>query len=381
MPPNRRPTPSSPPPGASGARRTALSAAPASSPLVVFLLLTLLPILAASQSGCARDVDLSAATARDETTDLPARPPVGREGPAPLPFVFTGELRAVRGEEIRAPQAPTMPIQIKWMAPEGSEVAAGEPILEFDNAAILAKLEEQKLAWRDAGSRLRSSEARIAADRAEKSFAVERARIEEEKATLEASIPEEMRPRREFEEKRLALVKARAAHDGAQRTFDAFEIASRDEVEILRIEVDKAERSVRSAEESLAQLSLKAPRPGVLVYGDHPWEGRKFQVGDDTWPRMTVETIPDLTEMEVLGWLSDVDDGEVAQGQRVDCILDTYPDRVFPGRIREIAALAETRSRDNTIRGFDVVIDLDRSDPLVMRPGMSVRIEAARPRR
>ncbi|MBI3449012.1 MAG: efflux RND transporter periplasmic adaptor subunit [Acidobacteria bacterium] len=301
-----------------------------------------------------------------------------REGGPTSRFTFTGELRAVRSDELRTPTTPSWPIQIKWMAPEGTEVAEGDTVLSFDNSAILSRLEEQKLAYSDVVTRTRSREAQIDADRAEKSFAVERARVELEKAEAEAAIPESMRPRRDYDLKQLARDKARSALDAARRNLEAFEAAARDEIEVLAVEKSKARRALDRATESLDQLTLKATRAGVLVYGEHPWEGRKFQPGDDTWPRMTVLRIPDLDRMEVVAWVSDVDDGVVRPGQPVTCLLDTYPDRSITGRVRDVGALADARSRDNNVRAFQVLIDLDRSDAVRMRPGMSVRVELDR---
>jgi multidrug efflux pump subunit AcrA (membrane-fusion protein) len=76
--------------------------------------------------------------------------------------------------------------------------------------------------------------------------------------------------------------------------------------------------------------------------------------------------------METIGYLADVDDGRIAPGMKVRCILDTYPDRVFNGKVEEVAAIADTR------RGFRVRISMEGSDPAIMRPGMSVRAEVVR---
>ena len=57
---------------------------------------------------------------------------------------------------------------------------------------------------------------------------------------------------------------------------------------------------------------LNAPRDGIIVIGEHPWEGRKFHVGDTVQPGWTIVSLPDLSAgMEVRAELSDVDDGRV----------------------------------------------------------------------
>ena len=64
------------------------------------------------------------------------------------------------------------------------------------------------------------------------------------------------------------------------------------------------------------------------------------------------------------------------------CILDTYPDRVFEGRIEKVGSVArESGGRgwfSSTSRpGFPVRVSLARTDSL-MRPGLSVRVEVVR---
>ena len=63
-----------------------------------------------------------------------------------------------------------------------------------------------------------------------------------------------------------------------------------------------------------------------FVVADFWREERKFQIGDTTWPGQTIASIPDLSLMEVLAWLPDVDDGRIAPGMHARCVLDTYPD-------------------------------------------------------
>jgi multidrug efflux pump subunit AcrA (membrane-fusion protein) len=109
---------------------------------------------------------------------------------------------------------------------------------------------------------------------------------------------------------------------------------------------------------------------------------RKLQPGDTVWSGYPVGTMPDPQEMEVTIALAEADHGQIAAGMKTRCILDTYPDRVFEGRVEEVGSV----SREATGRGFfasafkpgfPVRISLAKSDPL-MRPGLSVRVEVVR---
>jgi multidrug efflux pump subunit AcrA (membrane-fusion protein) len=295
-------------------------------------------------------------------------------------LVLTGELRAVNNVEVKTPESDRFPIQIRWMAPEGTMVREGDEILQFDSTAIQTKLEEERLAHIEASIKLRSRESSLSVERADKQFAVEKAQIELEKAKVEASVPAEMRPRREYDEKQIALERALSTVESARRDLAAFEVSARAELDVLRLAVNKAERNIVQARSYLESYSARASRAGVLVYGEHPWQNnRKFVPGDDVFPGFTIVKIPDLSAMEVQAWLSDVDDGAMEPGQEVTCTLDSYPERAFPCHVASVHALAEDRYPPaGIVRAFRVLVKLDESDPALMRPGMSVKVELAR---
>jgi multidrug resistance efflux pump len=92
---------------------------------------------------------------------------------------------------------------------------------------------------------------------------------------------------------------------------------------------------------------------------------------------MPVASPPELESMQVEADLSDVDDGKVRPGMRVDCYLDAFPGLRYSGRIVEISPVARESRRSPLLRSFPVLIALDHPDPGRMRPGMSVRVEVA----
>ena len=94
-----------------------------------------------------------------------------------------------------------------------------------------------------------------------------------------------------------------------------------------------------------------------------------------------VASIPDPSEMEVAATLSEVDHGRIAAGMKARCVLDTYPDRIFEGRVEEVGAVAAEPRRmmgpGGGRTGFPVRVSVADTDPL-MRPGLSVRVEVVR---
>lgn len=299
-------------------------------------------------------------------------------------FLLTGELRAVRSESVVAPRSEG-PLQIRWMAEDGSEVAEGDRVLEFDAATVIQRIEERRLRLRQAENERESRERTQAAEGDRKRVAVDKAEVETEKARVDAVVPRELRSAVEYRRMQAVLLEKQAALDKARLEQSAFEVSARSDLEVARRTEEKVRREVDAAEKTLASMSVRAPRSGVWVVSNFwqwgPEGPRKLQPGDTVWPSYGVAYIPDPTSMEVSANLSEVDHGRIEAGMKVRCILDTYQDRTFEGKVEEVRAVAaEPRRLAGGMfsgSGFPVRISLSSTDP-VMRPGLSVRVEVVR---
>jgi multidrug efflux pump subunit AcrA (membrane-fusion protein) len=299
-------------------------------------------------------------------------------------FLLTGELRATRSESIVAPRSEG-PLQIRWMPEDGTDVAEGDRVLEFDAARVIQNIEERRLRLRQAENDRESRERTLAAEGDRKRVAVDKAEVEAEKARVDAAVPKELRSLIEWRKMQALLLEKQAELKKARLDLEAFQTSSRSDLEVLRRTEEKTRREVDAVEKTMASMSVRAPRSGVfLVSNFWQWgpEGpRKLQPGDTVWPGYGVASIPDPSAMEVAATLSEVDHGRIEAGMKVRCVLDTYPDRTFEGKVEEVRAVAAEPRRmaggASSVSGFPVRIALVRTDP-VMRPGLSVRVEVVR---
>ena len=304
-----------------------------------------------------------------------------RKGTLENRFLLSGELRAVRSLKLVAPRTPSWSIGLKWLAQEGTRVKAGDPVAQFDSSGLLASLEDQRQQLLEAELQLEKTHSELAIERLHKSREVLRRKNDREKARLDASIPSELRSPRDHQEKQLALDKAEAALSKAEREWKKAERQEATQLAVLSIQRDKAGRRVQRAESMLESLTLRAPQAGILIYARHPWEGRIWRVGDIVQAGMPVVELPDLSEMYVEAFLSDLDDGEALPGMPIRCRLDALPDHVYPGHVAAVNGMAdEVFSWRGTVRAFRVRVDLEQSDPELMRPGMSAKVEVIRER-
>lgn len=273
------------------------------------------------------------------------------------------------------PRLPTWQAQVRWLEADGARVQAGQRVAELDSASLMSDLDERRVQRDQAVSDLARREAEIASQIADRELQVEKRRIELDKARIEASVPPELLPARQWQERQLAVARAETLLAKAAEDLEAFRSSSAEELRQKRIAIEKAEREIQAAESALEAAVVRAPKAGILVVADHPWEDRKLQVGDNVWSGITLVQIPSLEEMRVEAYVADVDDREVRAGMPAVCTLDAYPDLSFPGRVVEVTPVAQEAEWRSLRRSFRTTVALDGSDPERMRPGMSVRVE------
>ena len=300
---------------------------------------------------------------------------VVRQGDFRQTLLLSGELRAVSGYPVLVPDLPEWETTIRWIVEDGSEVTAGDRLVELDTAQIAAQLDDKESARLQKLNELANQEAQVAKSLAEKEFAVERARIALARAVIDADVPEDVQSRRQYQESQLALEQARVAHEKVVADLAATREASAAQLDVLKVELVQSEREVQESQRAIETMVLEAPRDGIAVVGENWREDRKFKAGDLVWVGFPVLEIPDLSAMMVEARLSDVDDGKIAEGMRTLCTLDTYPDIPVTGMVTEISPVAHEAGRRSMQRYFRVGVNLDTSDPDLMRPGMSVKVE------
>jgi HlyD family secretion protein len=84
----------------------------------------------------------------------------------------------------------------------------------------------------------------------------------------------------------------------------------------------------------LTYTILRAPFTGVVLV-------RQAELGEVVSPGTPIVTLADLDHLWVRVYVPETDLGKVHWGQAVDVRTDTYPDKVYHGRISLIASDAE----------------------------------------
>lgn len=311
------------------------------------------------------------AWARAGSTELPD-PVRARIDDLVLEVEVEGELAAVRSAEIGPPPSNEWEFKISFLAPEGSEVKEGDPLIRFDVDRMSRLLAQKKAEAAEAQQKLEQKQTEQRLRIVELDQQIAEAETELGRARLKADVPREVQQRVEAEkavldrdgrEKDLANLKAQRRARLARGKSDE---------ESAKAQLDRARGRVAELEAGIERMTVRARQDGILLYKSN-WRGEKKKVGDNVWRGETVLSIPDLTEMRADATVDESDGGRVSEGQPVRLRLEARPDLDLRGTVRSIARTVRRKSARVPAKVFKVDIALEATESGVMRPAMRFR--------
>jgi len=287
-------------------------------------------------------------------------------------LVLSGSLRAQKSERFIVPVTDSWQIQIKWMVREGAYVNPGDPVVRFDTSNLGPEVENLEMSLLVK----QEEKSQKAADYAHQKFELEvklkQAEVDYKKVQLDASIPKGIVADYDYDLKQLELKKKEQAFNDARVGKQVKLAALQAEMKKLGIEIREARAKLEKNRDMLEAMTLRAKTAGTVVYGRHWWQRRKIQVGDTVQATWTAADIPDNESLQVEAWVNESDIHHVQPEQRVDLLLDAYPDRPFTGTVKDVLKSAEDKRQWGRAHYFRTKIELDRKDLSIMKPGMSV---------
>lgn len=284
--------------------------------------------------------------------------------------------------------------QAEWQAARAvlAELEAGsrpEEIAQNEAAVDRAKA---RLAELEAGSRsqeIAATRATVNSTQAE----LERAQTdyERQRSLLEQDVISE----REFETSQAAFHVATARHKESQERLGLVREGPRAE------EIEQARKALREVEERLALVrkgphvesinqararlaqaaaaveltkvrldyaSISSPLSGIVL-------SENVEPGEYVSPGTPVVTIGDLVNVWLRAYIDETDLGRVRVGQLVEVTTDTYPDKVYEGRIAFISSQAEftpktvQTKKERVKLVYRVKVDITNTN-MELKPGM-----------
>jgi len=284
-----------------------------------------------------------------------------------------GTLQSVESARLGPPQVRRhWNFKISMMAPEGSDVKKGQPVLGFDTSEFAQKLDEKRAERDSAAKQIEKSRADLVLKKEDVELELSQAEAALRKAALKLEAPDEILSARDRKTLELEHAIATEQVSHAREKLVLLEKAAGAEIRMQETKRDDADRQVREIEESIRKMMIVAPRDGTVVYLTDR-NNEKKKVGDSVWRMEQVIEIPDLKQMIGDGSVDESDAGRVHVGQRVSLRLDAHPDVEYHGTIESLGKTVHRESDQNPLKVLEVTIALDGTDTERMRPGMRFR--------
>lgn len=276
-----------------------------------------------------------------------------------------GELEATQSTPLTVPSGSRRPQTLAWIMPQFSRVNKGDVVARFDGTDFQIELDKttyeiQKLMY-DMMAKERdiyntrfsfNTEAEVVDYEYElaRQFNINDPLLYTKIEIIEAGDNEE-------------FLKAKAEH--IDKVSENFEEKSATELDVLQSSKSVQEAKKELNETSLSALEVVAPHDGLLVL-QPSWDGSMPEPGKAVFPGTKLAALPDLSEMQALVYVPEVEAIGIQAEQTVNIQLDAYPDTSFKGRVKSISQTAQPRERDNPVKYFTVTVALDEQDERFM---------------
>lgn len=291
-------------------------------------------------------------------------------------ITVTGELEAKNSIEIKGPEearaAGIWQMKISNLVAEGTVVKKGEFVADLDKSEIANRLKESELS-------VQKFDAQFTQAKLESTLTLTQARdemvnmaysLEEKKIVLEQSSFEAPAVKRQ----------AQIDYDRTVRTLEQSKKnyvtktqQSIAKIQAVQADLMKEQQKMAVMLSTVQKFTILAPSDGMVVYA-REWGGKKKVVGSTISPwESTVATLPDLTTMESITYVNEVDIQKIAKGQNVTLKLDADPNKKLSGTVTNVANIGEQRPNSDS-KVFEVRILINDRDT-TLRPAMTTANE------
>ncbi len=294
-----------------------------------------------------------------------------RKGDVVIRTFARGELRAVRQATLVAPNLFGT-VQITRLAPLGAFAKEKDLIVEFDDSEVRSRLEERELELQQIEEQIKKAQADLAirnnqdqVDLLKARYSVRLAELEVRRAELKSAI--------DAKKDLLTLEEARRRLKQLESDIKSRLEQAEAEIAVLRERRNRALLEVRRERQRLMQVKLLAPMSGLVAIRQSRPMGMYFpgmqlpdyREGDQVFPGTPVADVLDLSEMELVAKVNEIDRANLHEGQEALIRLDAIPDKVFHGRIKSMSGTASANvwAGDPTKR-FDVIFSVDMKELL-----------------
>lgn len=286
----------------------------------------------------------------------------------------TGELQAEYSTDIRGPEFTEtrnvrfMDIKIQDLVPEGTEVKKGDYVATLDRTSFDNTLKDEldRLVTFENNLEVKILDTAVTLSNLRDNIKNLRYTVEEAAITLQQSKYE---PPTTIRQAEIALDRAQRSLDQTVRGYSLRVEQAKSEMRTIQNNLGDQRQKVADLQRILSRFIITAPSDGMVIYKrDRLGAKRKVASSINPWDNV-VATLPDLSKMISKTYVNEIDVSKVKPAQKVEIIVDAFPERNYTGIVSSVANIGEQLPNADA-KVFEVLIKVDGSDP-ILRPSMT----------
>ena len=290
---------------------------------------------------------------------------VVRQGDVTVKSYARGELRAVRSATLSAPNLFGT-VQVTRLAPLGGFAREKDLVAEFDDSEVLSRIEDKQLELDQIDQQIAKAQADLAIrgsqDQVEllsAKYAVRRAELEVKRNELLAAI--------DAQKNKLNLEEAKRRLQQLESDIKSRQEQAQAELAVMKERKTKGNLEMTRERARLQQVKLLAPISGLVAIRQNRtgffFPGMQIpdiREGDQIQPGIPVADVLDLSEMEVVAKVGEIDRANLREGQEAELALDALPDKKLRATIKSLSGTAASNTFSfDPAKKFDVVFGID----------------------
>lgn len=295
-----------------------------------------------------------------------------QQGKFTVEISTTGELKAARSTQIRGPERARNfrlnNLKIERLVEEGTVVKQGDFVAMLDRSELFGRIA-------DAENDVETEKAQFEQTQLDTALTLRTERdqiinleynVEERKLVLEQS---QFEPPATIRQNEISLDKAIRDLEQARESYQIKVQQSQARMRERASRLREKNRELSELNSLMAEFTIYAPQDGMVIY-EKGFDGSRVMEGSTitAW-NPVVATLPDLSTMNSITFVNEVDIRRVSNGQQVKLGLDAFPDKRLTGRVVRVSNVGQ-QNPNSDAKVFEVTILINESDPS-LRPAMT----------
>jgi HlyD family secretion protein len=261
------------------------------------------------------------------------------------------------------------------MVDEGTQVAEGDFLLEFDGTSFASQLREAQSSYQSYQEQTQQQRSRRDSSRRQSQLDLDQARSDlgvleqkiNQQAELESAITIAItKIQRDMKQSQLALLEKQIKYQEEKDRID---------MQIRRNNENRTKMRLELLLDTMDSLTVRAPVSGIVIY-KRDQLNQLPQLGSNWSPMNWILQIPDLSTMRVKVSVDEPDVGKVRVDQKVRVTVPALQGLALDAKVIEMSSILTTASFDRAQKVATARVELEPGQDLSMlRPGMSVNVQ------